>query len=122
MTNFITKTLLALGVAATVTAGSINPTISAPLASGAPANSASLNEANPGEVIEVSRRSRRAAGVLLGLGAAALIYEGTRRHYRHPGYYHRGYYGYGGGPVGYSHHNRTSRWGPDCTYRGRWVC
>lgn len=120
MKHFITKTMLALGVAATVMAGAYNPAISAPLASG----STAVKEAAPtDDVIEVRRwRGRHWGGALLGLGALALIYEGSRRHHR--GYYYGHPHGYYGGRYGgRTHHNNyTSRIEYDCSHRGRWVC
>jgi hypothetical protein len=96
MKQFFTKTMLALGIAATVMAGAMNPVSAAPLA----ASSTAVKEAVPSDVTEVRRwRGRHFAGALLGLGALALIYEGSRRHHRH--HYHGGYYpyyGYGYGP------------------------
>lgn len=92
MKKFVTKTMLALGVAATVMAGAMNPGIAAPLAS----NSAAVKEAAAtDDVIQVRRWYRGWGGAVLGLGALALIYEGSRRHHRH--YYQGGYgpyYGY----------------------------
>jgi hypothetical protein len=95
MKQMITKTMLALGVAATVLAGAMNPSIAAPLAT----NNAAVKEAVPSDVTEVRRwRGRHIAGALIGLGALALIYEGSRRHHRHH-YYDPYYsYGYGYGP------------------------
>lgn len=99
MKKFFTTLTLAFGVAATVTVGSFNPVMAAPLAS----SSAAVKEAAPeSNVTEVHRwRGRHVAGALIGLGALALIYEGSRRHHRyHRGYYyggHPGYYAYGGG-------------------------
>ncbi len=110
MKKLFTKTMLALGVAATVTVGAINPTFAAPLAS----NSAAVKEAAPtDDVTEVRRwRGRHWGGALLGLGALALIYEGSRRH-RH----HGGYYGYGGGYGPYY------GYGPGCIrHRGQLYC
>lgn len=97
MKKFITKTMLALGVAATVLAGAMNPAMAAPLAT----NNAAVKEAASSDLIEVRHwRGRHFAGALIGLGALALIYEGSRRHHRyHRHYYYDPYYAYGYGPA-----------------------
>ena len=121
MKKFLTKTMLAVGVAATVLAGAYNPTQAAPLA----ANSAAVKEAAPSDDVTPVRRWHRGwGGALLGIGAAALIYEGVRRS-------NRGYYGYGPGPyygygygrgIRYSYNPYYGRYVPDCNHRGRIVC
>ena len=116
MKRFLTKTMLVLGVAATVTVGAINPTFSAPLAS----NSGALKEAAPTDYVTLIRRwrGRHYGGALLGLGALALIYEGARRHDRRH-YYYGGYHR-GGGQAVYD--PSRGRYVVDCTHRGRWIC
>lgn len=111
MKKFFTKTMLGLGVAATVFTSAINPTFAAPIAM----NSAAVKEAAPvDDVTQVRRwRGRHWGGALLGLGALALIYEGTRRNRHHR---HQGYYGHGGYGPAYAY-------GPGCIRRhGQLYC
>lgn len=96
MKKFVTKTMLALGVAATVMTGAITPTMAAPLAT----NSMAVKEAAPtDDVTQVRRWYRGWGGAVLGIGALALAYEAGRRHRHHRNYYYGGYpaYGYGYG-------------------------